>query len=142
MWSTNRCKGSRNFLTSHSLCLFNTLVNRARNLIDINDKPFLYAALLMARVLTGEDLTQARPVQELAQVAPRPVLLIHCAADDYIPAENLSALHAVDPDAESWLIPGTGCLHSEGFNVDPAVYGARVAAFFADAFSHTSSEQE
>jgi dipeptidyl aminopeptidase/acylaminoacyl peptidase len=105
-------------------------------------KPFLYAALLMARVLTGEDLTQARPVQELAQVAPRPVLLIHCAADDYVPAENLSALHAVDPDAESWLIPGTGCLHSEGFNVDPAVYGARVAAFFAEAFSLTSSEQE
>ena len=84
----------------------------------------------MARVLTDEDLTQARPVQELAQVAPRPVLLIHCATDDYIPAENLNTLLTAYPGAASWLIPGATCRHSEGFNVDPAAYSARVAAFF------------
>lgn len=96
-------------------------------------RPFLYAALLMARLMTGADLTQAQPVRELAALAPRPLLLIHCAADDYVPAANLDALQAAYPAAAAWLIEGAQCLHSEGFNVDPDAYTARLVEFFAAA---------
>jgi fermentation-respiration switch protein FrsA (DUF1100 family) len=111
----------------------NTLIGEQWENASGLPRPFLHSALLMARILTGVDLTQARPARELAQVAPRPILLIHCAADDYVPAANLDALHAAAPAAQTWLIPGANCLHSEGFNADPAAYSARLQDFFADA---------
>lgn len=46
----------------------------------------------MARVMTGLDLTQAQPARLLVQVAPTSVLLIHGAADDYVPATPVSFL--------------------------------------------------
>jgi dipeptidyl aminopeptidase/acylaminoacyl peptidase len=96
-------------------------------------RPFLYAALLMARLMTGVDLTQSQPARELAQIAPRPVLLIHCEADDYIPVASLHSLLAAYPEAETWVIRGSNCLHSEGFNADPVTYGATIQAFFSHA---------
>ena len=94
-------------------------------------RPFLSSALLMAQLLTGKDLTQAQPVRDLPRVTPMPVLLIHCAADDYVPATNLDQLKAAYPNAETWKFEGAACLHSEGFNVDPARYVRTVADFFA-----------
>jgi pimeloyl-ACP methyl ester carboxylesterase len=111
----------------------NTLIGEQWENASGLPRPFLYSALLMARIMTGVDLTEARPARELAQVAPRPVLLIHCAADDYVPPANLDSLHAADPAAQTWVIPGASCLHSEGFNADPAAYGARIRDFFAGA---------
>ena len=61
------------------------------------------------------------------------MLLIHCAADDYVPLADLESLHAAAPAAQTWIIPGANCLHSEGFNADPAAYGARIRDFFAGA---------
>ena len=121
--------------TDSAFADINTLIAEQWEKASGLPKPFLYAALLMARVLTGVDITQAQPVHDLARVAPRPVLLIHCAADDYIPAANLDALHAADPAAETWVIEGANCLHSEGFNVDPAAYGARMIQFFTGALA-------
>jgi fermentation-respiration switch protein FrsA (DUF1100 family) len=119
--------------TDSSFADINTLIAEQWEKASGLPKPFLYAALLMARVLTGVDITQAQPARDLARVAPRPVLLIHCAADDYIPARNLDSLQAADPAAETWVIEGANCLHSEGFNADPAAYGARIVQFFANA---------
>jgi len=96
-------------------------------------RPFLASALLMARLLTGQDLTQAQPVRDLPRVVPMPVLLIHCADDDYVPASNLDQLKTAYPNAQTWKIEGAACLHSEGFNVDPARYVRTVAGFFAAA---------
>lgn len=120
-------------VTDSAFADINTLIAEQWETASGLPQPFLYAALLMARVMTGEDLTQAQPVQEIAAVAPRPVLLIHCAADSYVPASNLAALQAADPAAASWMIADANCLHAEGFNVDPAGYAAKVADFFTAA---------
>ena len=48
--------------------------------------------------------------------------------------DALVDLHAADPSAQTWVIPGAGCLHSEGYNADPAAYGARILDFLAEAF--------
>lgn len=113
----------------------NTLIGEQWEKASGLPRPFLYAALFMARILTGVDLTQAQPARDLAQVAPRPVLLIHCAADNYVPPANIESLHAAAPSAQTWLIPGAGCLHSEGYNADPAAYGAHIRDFLSEALS-------
>lgn len=120
-------------VTDSAFADINTLIGAQWEAASGLPRPFLYAALLMARLMTGEDLTQAQPVRELVALAPRPLLLIHCAADDYVPATNMDALRAAYPAAQTWLIEGAQCLHSEGFNVDPGAYVARVADFFAAA---------
>ena len=109
----------------------NTLIGEQWEKASGLPRPFLYSALLMARLMTGVDLTQAQPARDLAQFAPKPILLIHCAADDYVPPANLESLHAAAPTAQTWVIRGANCLHSEGFNADPAAYGARIQDFFA-----------
>jgi uncharacterized protein len=120
-------------VTDSSFADINTLIEEQWEKASGLPRPFLYSALAMARIMTGVDLTQSQPARELAQVAPRPVLLIHCAADDYVPVANLDGLHAADPAAQTWVIPGASCLHSEGFNADPAAYGARIQDFFTNA---------
>ena len=119
-------------VTDSGFADLNTLIEEQWEKASGPPKPFLYAALLMARVMTGVDLTQAQPARELAQVAPRPVLLIHYEADDYVPLANLGSLQAADPAAETRVLPGADCLHSEGFNAKPAAYGTRIKDFFAD----------
>lgn len=93
-------------------------------------RPFLYSALFMARLLTGVDITEARPVAELPLIANRPLMLIHCVADDYIPAANLERLQEAAPAAQIWPITGFECKHAEGYNVNSIAYAQRVAEFF------------
>ncbi len=64
----------------------NTLIGEQWESASGLPRPFLTAALMVSRLLTGVDITQAKPVEEIASLAPRPLLLIHCAADDYVPA--------------------------------------------------------
>jgi uncharacterized protein len=96
-------------------------------------KPFLYATLFMARLLYGEDITQARPAAELARLGSMPVFLIHCQTDDYIPASNTEQLHAALQTAQVWIIPIPGCKHSEGFTVDEQTYISNVLQFLQGA---------
>ncbi|MBK8047475.1 MAG: alpha/beta fold hydrolase [Anaerolineales bacterium] len=117
-------------VTDSAFADINTLIAEQWDNASGLPRPFLYAALSMAHLLVGEDLTQARPVEEIGRIAPRPLLMIHCQADDYIPVENLTALAAAAPGAETWVITSPDCHHSEGFNVDPAAYAARVTTFF------------
>lgn len=86
-------------------------------------------------MLTGVDITQSRPVAEIGSLAPRPVLLIHCAADNYVLASNTEALAAAAPWAQTSVIAGDTCKHTEGFAAVPrkAYIGAKVATFFGES---------
>ena len=94
---------------------------------------FAPSALVMARVLYGVDLFAARPVDSIARIAPRPLFLIHGAADDYIPISNFQQLDAAatSPRAArvtTWVVPNTR--HAQAFKNIGLVYVARVVAFF------------
>ena len=94
---------------------------------------FAPSALLMARVLYGVDLFNARPVDSVARIAPRPLLLIHGAADDYVPISNFQLLDAAAraPAAarvSTWVVPATR--HAQAFKNTGSVYVARVVGFF------------
>src|SRR6202521_5855149 len=51
------------------------------------------SALVMAQLLYGVDFFAARPVATVARIAPRPIFLIHAAADDYVPTSNFRDFH-------------------------------------------------
>ena len=91
------------------------------------------SALVMARILYGVDLFDARPVDSIARIAPRPLFLIHGTADDYVPITNFHALNATAtsvPGAHvtTWIV--TNARHAQAFKVTGAEYVTRVVAFF------------
>jgi uncharacterized protein len=91
------------------------------------------SALVMARILYGVDLFDARPVDSVARIAPRPLLLIHGAADTYVPISNFQQLDAAatlpaTAQVTTWIVPKTR--HAQAFKNTGSVYVARVVAFF------------
>ena len=120
--------------TDSSFADINTLIAEQWEKASGLPKPFLYAALLMARVLTGVDITQAQPAHATWHWLRRgPCFSSTVRPTTIFPRRNLDSLQAADPAAETWVIEGANCLHSEGFNADPAAYGARIVQFFANA---------
>lgn len=90
----------------------------------------LPGAMLMGRLVVGEDIAGSRPVDELARIAPRPLLLIHASGDDVIAVEHARQLGAV-AGVEPWILAGTS--HTDTFTHAPERYVAQVAAFFSAA---------
>ena len=92
---------------------------------------FLHATRLMGRFMYGIDVLDARPVDEIGKISPRPLLLIHCQLDSIVPVEHQAQLAAAAPWAETWTVPG--CEHTQAYLVDPHTYAERVAEFFHEA---------
>src|SRR2546428_6034362 len=94
---------------------------------------FVPAALVMSRGLYDVDFFAARPVDSIARIAPRPLLLIHGAADDYVPVSNFRQLNAAasapsTAHVTTWLVPKAR--HAQAFKVTGAEYVTRVGGFF------------
>jgi dipeptidyl aminopeptidase/acylaminoacyl peptidase len=99
-------------------------------------KALVPGALVWARLLAGDDLTEFNPIDEVAKVGGRHVAFVHGAADAFLPATFAIELHdraaaagAITPDA--WLVPKAG--HTQGVFADPAGYERRLVAFFTAA---------
>ena len=91
------------------------------------------SALVMARLFYGVDFFAARPVAIIARIAPRPILLIHGTADDYVPISNFRELHAAATSAPgaqvtTWIVPNAR--HAQAFKKAGAEYVTQVVAFF------------
>src|ERR1700682_2101217 len=103
---------------------------------------FAPSALTMARILYGVDLFDARPVGSIARIAPRPLLLIHGAADDYVPVSHFRLLAAAaslpaTARVTTWLVPKTG--HAQAFKKTGPAYVARVMGFFDTALTSAAA---
>jgi len=82
----------------------------------------------------GADVTQARPLDAIARISPRPILLIHSADDDNAttPVEGSRKLFAAAGEPKSlWIAPRGG--HVGAINASPAEYRARVLDFLGSA---------
>jgi dipeptidyl aminopeptidase/acylaminoacyl peptidase len=106
-----------------------------QNVAPIGRVPGVLApgALVMARLLYGVDFFAARPVATIARIAPRPLLLIHGTADDYVPIANFRQLQAAaaapsGSQVATWIVPGAR--HAQAFKKTGAEYVTRVVAFF------------
>ena len=71
----------------------------------------------MCRMLAGYRFTQASPLGAIADIAV-PVLLIHGGADTYNPTAMAHELHAAQPHADLWIVPGAD--HVMSYFTDPA----------------------
>jgi alpha-beta hydrolase superfamily lysophospholipase len=84
--------------------------------------------------IVGADVTRARPLDAIARVSPRPILLIHSADDDNAttPVEGArKLLAAAGEPKELWIAPRGG--HVGAINAFVDEYRARVVAFLRTA---------
>ena len=88
---------------------------------------FLPALYLMNRLMYGYDLPSIRPVEEIVSIAPRPILIIHCATDEDVPPWHAEQLMEAVPHAESWVTGG--CEHAEIYRDHPHEYEDRLISF-------------
>jgi len=86
------------------------------------------STVFFGQFLVGEDVRRARPVDEIARIAPRPVLIIHAAGDDYIPVAHAQRLAAAYPAAQLWVVQARG--HVSAYRRNSRTYIERVADFF------------
>lgn len=89
---------------------------------------FLPPSLLALRVLTGEDIRSLRPVEDMATIPPRPVLIIHAQGDSLIPVSHAHQLAEAAPGSQVWIIDIQD--HARTYNADPDEYVRRVVEFF------------
>jgi uncharacterized protein len=87
----------------------------------------------MADALTswryGYRFGAVRPIEAVAAVSPRPLLLIHSSTDTLIPVAQAHQFFAAAREPkELWIVQGTE--HCGGYFADRAGYVARVAGFF------------
>jgi dipeptidyl aminopeptidase/acylaminoacyl peptidase len=80
-----------------------------RNLLNLPPFPFAPLVVFWGEQISGMDLQQVRPVDAVARISPRPVLIIHGETDRLVPVENARRLYAaaVDPK-ELLIVPGAG----------------------------------
>ena len=102
---------------------------------------FTPGALLAAQALYGINYYAVRPVDVVAQIAPRPIFFIHGESDAYIPSSNMTILAnaartAPNAHVQTWLVPGAD--HAQSFNTHPQEYVARVIAFYTAALGTDS----
>ena len=89
---------------------------------------------MAVNAMVGAEVARARPLDAIARIAPRPVLLIHSADDDNAttPVDGARRLFATAGEPkELWVVPHGG--HVGAINAFPDEYRARVLAFFRDA---------
>ncbi len=84
----------------------------------------------MVRLRFGWDMNAVRPVDELAKVPPRPVMIIGCKDDEMIAVSHFEQLSEAAPEAQTWLLEH--CTHGRTYNAEPALFEEKVIGFFKD----------
>ena len=92
-------------------------------------RPFAALTVAIAETRAGVNVDTIRPIDSVARISPRPIMLIHGLADTYIsPANSVRLYAAARPPKELWLIPGAA--HTDGYGVARSAYVRRVVSFF------------
>ena len=102
--------------------------------------------LIVAQWLYGIDYYNVRPVDAIAKIAPRPILLIHGTndnknhtttppADMYLLAA--AALDAPNANVQTWMVPGA--THVQAYHVEGKAYVDRIVAFYTAALGPDTS---
>jgi len=81
---------------------------------------FLPGVFLMWQLLIGFDLRKVKPVEELAQIPPRPILVLHSQADQDVDAAHAQEIKNAVPEVE--MVIFDNCSHAELFRDEPEKY--------------------
>ena len=95
---------------------------------------FQDAVVAVSEWLSGARLDRIRPVDSIGAIAPRPVMLVHCADDELVRAADARALFAAAGEPKTlWIVPD--CAHVQSFHIETDQYVRRVEEFFRRAFA-------
>jgi fermentation-respiration switch protein FrsA (DUF1100 family) len=91
--------------------------------------PFGPLTTAIASWRIGINVGHIRPVDEVARISPRPLLIIHCLGDTVVPPPNSERIFAAAGNPKQfWKIPAGG--HADGHKVARQEYERRVSEFF------------
>lgn len=91
--------------------------------------PFAPIALQFVHLRTGVDPNRIRPMDVIAKISPRPLLIVHCMEDKVVPPDNSDRNFAAAGEPKQfWRIPTGG--HIDGIRVAREEYRRRVGDFF------------
>lgn len=103
---------------------------RVARTLHVPAAPVVTVANRMLPHVAGYHAEEVSPLREIADVAPRPILLIHGRADTSIPMDHTRRLYeAAAGPKELWLVDGAE--HCGAYFIDRPAYCARLASFFA-----------
>lgn len=90
--------------------------------------PFAPLIIGFTDLYANADVSQVRPIDDIGQIAPRPILLMHGTADPVIPVEHAQRLYdAAGEPKELYLVPNGG--HGGIYAMDYAEWQRRVIGF-------------
>jgi uncharacterized protein len=90
---------------------------------------FTPGVMLLSKVAFGLDGDQVRPIDVVRANTERPILFIHCDADELIALHHPRELYAASASKASQLWIAAGCQHAWAFNNHPVEYQARLLGF-------------
>lgn len=103
--------------------------------LHLPGRPFALIADVFLGLNAGYHGADVAPLRRVAELAPRPLLLIHGTADEVIPVEQSRRIFAAACEPkELWL--GEGAPHCGTYFLDRPYFCRRVAEFFDRAFEH------
>ena len=104
-----------------------------------NDYPEFLAVggVLIARLISGDDLESLSPLAAARKLAGRPLFVTHGTADTRLSVtyahDLVGAVKSDGGAVDSWIIDGAG--HVEGMLLDPLGYEARLTRFFRSSLA-------
>jgi uncharacterized protein len=99
-----------------------------QRIIQLPPEALVLAADEFVRLRHGYRFSQARPIDVVARIAPRPLLIIHGANDTLVPAAHARQLYqAAGEPRQLWIVPEVE--HCGGYFIDRPAYCRRVIAF-------------
>lgn len=108
--------------------LEDNIANGVEKVVGLPAFPFAPLVVYFAEQASGLRASDVRPIDDLAAIAPRPLLLVHGALDDLMPVANAYALQAASPGpVELYILPDAG--HGNLPQVGGAEYAARITTF-------------
>lgn len=93
---------------------------------------FLPGVFLMWRLLVGFDLRDVKPVDELAKIAHRPILILHSKQDEVVDVVHAYALKEAVPSAD--LVIFEDGSHAELFRDNPKAYLDALHSFITEGW--------
>ncbi len=133
-----RCPDIRTLVADSAYASFAEAVRYSfRQVMHFPHYPFGLLALRWARWILRVDPQQLRPIDAIAQVAPRPVLIVHGQEDEVVPVRHAYMLFkaALEPK-ELWVAPEAR--HVGARDVYPEEYFTRVETFVRTALQTPS----
>jgi fermentation-respiration switch protein FrsA (DUF1100 family) len=105
------------------------ITNGVQRLAGLPAFPFAPLVIFWGQREAGINISEVRPVDEIASLSPRPVLIVHGERDDLIPVENAHHLYqAAQEPKELYLIPNAG--HTNFVHAGGEAYVQKIVEFF------------